>query len=154
MKKLFLLFLCLATILIVFALGQKAAKHQLENEFIITETQKEQASDKNIAEISVSDVEMIVKDQGQGIVAKEAENLCREVLGEKAEENGFPISYQCIGAVSAADQMYYVMNITWLVNENHWSYIGNCYVSSDGNEIYDGIASPGKYEMTALRWKK
>jgi len=107
-----------------------------------------------IAEVPISEVESIAKEQKNGITKQEAENLCRKVLGEKAEENGFPISYRCISAVSADNKLYYVMNIAWLVNNNHWSYIGNCYVSSDGQEIYDGIASPAKYEMTELRWKQ
>ncbi len=102
-----------------------------------------------IVEISVSEVE-----NKNGLTKEEAEKLCIDVLGDKAEETGFPISYRCIGAVSAKGKSYYVMYIAWLVEGSHWSYIGNCYVSSDGSEIYDGIVEEGKYEMTALRWKK
>ena len=109
---------------------------------------------QTIKYLQFSDVESIAKEQEDGITKEEAESLCREMLGDKAEENGFPISYRCIGAVSANDKLYYAMHITWLVNNNHWSYIGNCNVSSDGKEIHDGIVSPAKYEMTELRWSK
>lgn len=107
-----------------------------------------------IAEVPVVDVESIAAEQKNGITKHEAEQLCSDVLGDKAEENGFPISYRCISAVSSDDKFYYVMHITWLVDNNHWSYIGNCYVSSDGQEIFDGIVSSEKYEITGLRWKK
>ena len=159
MKKLFVLVLWIITILIAFTIGQRTEKHRIDdksvnNATVITETKTEQTSDKSIVEVPISDVESIATEQKNGITQKEAEELCREVLGEKAEENGFPISYRCISAVSANNKMYYVMHIAWLVDDNHWSYIGNCYVSSDGHEIYDGIVSSGKYEMTDLRWTK
>lgn len=107
-----------------------------------------------IAEVPISDVEAIAKEQENGITKQDAEKLCQKILGDKAEENGFPISYRCISAVSANNKLYYVMHIAWLVNNNHWSYIGNCYISSDGQEIYDGIVSQSEYTMTELRWKK
>ena len=107
-----------------------------------------------IIEGSIYDVETIFKGQKNAITKQEAENLCRNILAEKAEETGFPISYRCIGATSANDKLYYVMHITWLVNNSHWSYIGNCFVSFDGREIYDGIVSQDKCTMTQLRWKK
>ena len=115
---------------------------------------EEKTNKSEVVEVPVSDVESIAKEQEGGITKEEAESLCREMLGDKAEENSFPISYRCISAVSANNKLYYVMHITWLVDNNHWSYIGNCYVSSDGKEIYDGIVSPAKYEMTELRWSK
>ncbi len=123
----------------------------------ITENSIEDETKANadyIVEVPISDVETIVNEQENGIMKQEAESLCREILGDKAEENGFPISYRCISAVSANNKLYYVMHITWLVDNNHWSYIGNCFVSSDGREIYDGIVSPSKYKMTELRWKQ
>lgn len=113
---------------------------------------KEITNKSEVVEVPVSDVESIAKEEG--ITKEEAEQLCQEVLGDKDEENSFPISYRCIGAVSANNKLYYVMHIAWLVDNNHWSYIGNCYVSSDGKEIYDGIVSPAKYEMTELKWSK
>ena len=125
------------------------------DDYINKEFRFEEITNKSeVVEVPVSDVESIAKEQKDGITKEEAESLCRERLGDKAEENSFPISYRCISAVSANNKLYYVMHITWLVDNNHWSYIGNCYVSSDGKEIYDGIVSPAKYEMTELRWSK
>ena len=125
------------------------------DDYINKEFQFEEITNKSeVVEVPISDVESIAKEQEDGITKEEAESLCREMLGDKAEENSFPISYRCISAVSANNKLYYVMHITWLVDNNHWSYIGNCYVSSDGKEIYDGIVSTSKYEMTELRWSK
>lgn len=107
-----------------------------------------------IVEIPIFDIETIVNEQEGAITRDEAEKLCREVLEDKAEENGFPISYKAIGAIFIKEKIYYVMHISWLVNNNHWSYIGNCYVSIDGQEIYDGVRTPSKHEITTLRWKR
>ena len=155
MKKIFISVLLMIAVLIAFIIGVRIQNHSIEdeltnNETVITESKPEQKVDKTIVEVPISDVESIAN----GITKQEAENLCRDVLGEKAEENGFPISYRCISAVSVNDELYYVMHITWLVNGNHWSYIGNCFVASNGQKIYDGVVSQGKYEMTELRWEK
>ena len=158
-KKISILVLWGATIVLAFSAGLKIENDSNENKLInktddtITETKTIQDFD-DIVEISISDIEVIAQQNQNSLTQQEAEKLCRDVLGDKAEENGFPISYRCISAVSANDKLYYVMHITWLVDNNHWSYIGNCYVSSDGQEIYDGIVSPAKYKMTELRWEK
>ncbi len=157
-KRISIIILWIVTIALAFYVGTKmdnpSNNIELTNNTNDTITEKEQSFDNIIVEIPISDVESIAAAQKNGITQQEAELLCREVLGDKAEENGFPISYRCISAVSTNDKLYYVMHITWLVDNNHWSYIGNCYVSSDGQEIYDGIVSQGKYKMTELRWKK
>lgn len=85
---------------------------------------------------------------------EDAEKLCAEVLGDYAEETGFPISYKCIDKKTVDGKEYYVMHITWLVDNMHQSYIGNAFVSTDGEEIYDGIVSGDEFEITSLRWKK
>ncbi|MBQ8002649.1 MAG: hypothetical protein IJ297_04320 [Clostridia bacterium] len=104
-----------------------------------------------ISEVPVKDVEAVVGENG--LTSEEAEQLCFKVLGDKDEDmTGFPKSYKCIGGVSANNKLYYVMHITWLVDNNHWSYIGNCYVSSDGKEIYDGVVQPAEYTIMDLIW--
>ena len=110
--------------------------------------------DGNVSDTQASGAVDTEEAQKKVITQYEAEALCAEVLGDKAEENGFPISYKCIDEISVDGKMYYVMHMAWYVNNDHWSYIGNCYVSHDGEEIYDGIVSDGKYEMTKLRWKR
>lgn len=140
-KKIFISVLCIALILVAFTA-------------CIKKDSKEEISESSeITEVSIEEFEKETKNKN-GLTAKEAENLCYTVLGDKAEENGFPISYRCMGGILVGDKAYYVMNITWLVNESHWSYIGNAFVSVDGREIYDGVALDGTYEMANLRWKK
>lgn len=146
MKKKAISVLCLVAVVLSFCACLKEGNVSDSNEV---------ATDfEDIAEISIADIEKIADEENDVITAAEAEKLCRDVLGDEAEETGFPISYRCTGAVSADDELYYVMNIAWLVNGANWSYIGNCYVSSDGEKIYDGVAYSGKHEITELRWKK
>ena len=158
MKKVHIV-LCVVTILIAFIIGLSMQNRSVKDELInnetdITENKTEQIFDKDIVEIPISDVEMIAKQSENGITSMEAEQLCQEILGDSAEENGFPISYRCISAVSVNDKLYYVMHISWLVNNSHWSYIGNCFVSYDGKEIYDGLFLQEEYSMTELRWRQ
>ena len=158
MKKVYIV-LCVVTILIAFIIGLSMQNRSVKDELInnetdITENKTEQIFDKDIVEIPISDVEMIAKQSENGITSMEAEQLCQEILGDSAEENGFPISYRCISAVSVNDKLYYVMHISWLVNNSHWSYIGNCFVSYDGKEIYDGLFLQEEYSMTELRWRQ
>lgn len=88
------------------------------------------------------------------ITPEEAERLCLEILGDKAEETGFPMSYRCMGTFSEKDKTFYVIEIRWLVNNSHFSYIGNCFVNLDGSEIYNGIAIAEETKITDLLWKK
>ena len=111
-------------------------------ETAIGETKK----DGDITPISVDDV--------RGITGQEAEELCYYVLGEKDEDTGFVFSFGTSGAVQKDEKQYYVIRASWLVNNDHFSYIGDFFVSADGKEIYDGVVSGEEYEMTDLRWKK
>ncbi len=143
-KKTGILILWIFIIVIAFYAGTKFGNVSVDNEPI------PQTDDI----ISVSDDATTAGQKQNVITQQEAEKLCLEVLGDTAQENGFPISYRCIDTVSIDDKMYYVMHIAWLVNNSHWSYIGNCFVSLDGDEIYDGIFTPAKYEIMGLRWNK
>jgi len=143
-KKTIILILWIFTIAFAFYAGKKFGRASVGNEPI----------SKTDYTISVSN-DVTTDEQNQNVITQqEAEKLCLDVLGDIAEENGYPISYRCIDTVSIDGKMYYVMYIAWLVNNSHWSYIGNCYVSFDGQEIYDGIFTPAKYEIMGLRWNK
>lgn len=159
MKKIYLAFLCIVTVLIPFISVFKIEKYfdkelDVYTETVITNNESEQNSDKKIVEIPIEDIESLIREKRDGITMENAEKLCREIMGEKSEETGFPISYRCTGAVSYNDKLYYVINITWFVNDTHWSYIGNCFVSFDGQEIYDGVVSQDEILITDLRWKQ
>ncbi len=106
----------------------------------------ETKSNDDITPISVDDV--------KGITGREAEELCYYVLGEKDEDTGFSFSFGTSGAVQKGEKQYYVIRASWLVDNNHFSYIGDFFVSADGKEIYDGVVSGEKYEMMDLKWKK
>ena len=93
-------------------------------------------------------------DNVKGITAQEAEALCCRVMGERDEETGFVFSFGTSGAVQREEKQYYVIRVSWLVNNDHLSYIGDLFVSADGKEIYDGVVTGDKYEMMDLRWKK
>ncbi len=102
--------------------------------------------DNEIVEIPVDSV--------KGITQQEAESLCLSVMGEKDEETGFMFSFGASGAVKTAGKQYYVIRVSWLVNNSHLSYIGDLFVLADGTEVYSGTALQGEYIMEDLIWKK
>ena len=83
----------------------------------------ETKSDTDIMEISVDSV--------KGITQQEAEKLCHSVFGEKDEETGFIFSFGTSGAVETEGKQYYVIRVSWLVNNSHLSYIGDFFVSAE-----------------------
>ena len=90
-----------------------------------------------------------------GISEEEALNLCFSIVGEKCEETGFRLAYHYVGAIEYEGAEYYVMNMTWLVDDNHWSYIGELIVSANGDKIYDGVIDEeGNYYLGQKRWQK
>ncbi|MBQ3114508.1 MAG: hypothetical protein IJC06_00075 [Clostridia bacterium] len=93
-------------------------------------------------------------DEVKGITKQEAEEICYYVFGEKDEDTGFVFSFGTSGAVQKDEKQYYVIRASWLVDNNHLSYIGDFFVSADGNEIYDGAVMGEEYEMMDLVWKK
>ena len=105
-------------------------------------------------------------DSVTGISEYEAMILCREVLGEYDNFNedriiyfgfntGFKFSYLCDAAVKCKDIQYYVMRVSWLVDDDHWSYIGKVMVSANGDEIYAySIDQEGNYYLAEKLWEK
>jgi len=113
--------------------------------------QEHEVDDK---EKPISDIVEIPVDSVKGITQQEAEELCYSVLGEKDADTGFIFSFGVSGAVETAGKQYYVIRASWLVNNSHMSYIGNFFVSADGNELYNGVALSGEYEILNIIWKK
>lgn len=103
---------------------------------------------------SGSDVIEISVDSVKGITQQEAEELCRSVLGEKDEETGFVFSFGTSGAIETEGKQYYIIRVSWLVNNSHMSYIGDFFVSADGKEIYDGTALQGEYIIGNEIWRE
>jgi len=92
---------------------------------------------------------------GIGITQDEAASLCRTVLGEKEEETGFDLAYLYIATVEIDGNEYYVIHRSWLVDNNHWSYIGYAIVSVAGDRIYEGtIDNEGYYCISGILWEK
>ncbi len=113
-----------------------------DGETAINETK----ADSDIIEISVNAV--------KGITQREAEELCYYVMGEKDEKTGFTFSFGVSGAVEKDKKQYYVVRASWLVNNNHLSYIGDFFVSADGKEVYGGTALRDEYIMLDKIWSK
>ena len=102
-------------------------------------------------------------DSVKGLSPDEAISLCYEKLGETDGEGGYDrgnntgnkIGYRCVGAVKFKDKNYYILYTSWLVSNNHWSYIGYTLVSADADEIYDGaIDSDGNKKKKKKIWEK
>jgi hypothetical protein len=97
----------------------------------------------------------IPKKTSEGISEEDAANLCRIVLGEAADDTGFRLAYRCVETKEFEDQYYYVMNMSWLVDDIHWSYIGEVMVSVSGDEIYSGaVDREGNYFLVEKLWEK
>ena len=101
-----------------------------------------------------ADIVEIPVDSVKGITQKEAEELCYYVMGEKDEDTGFLFSFGTSGAVERNKKQYYVIRASWLVNNNHLSYIGDFFVSADAAEIYNGTALYGEYVISDKIWSK
>lgn len=115
----------------------------------------EQKSETSVDEIkSNSDIVPIPIEAVEGITKQEAELLCYAVLGERDEETGFPFSFGTSAAVEKDKKQYYVVRVSWLVDNSHLSYIGDFFVSADGKEIYDGLALPDEYKMGNIIWSE
>ena len=103
---------------------------------------------------SDADIVEIPPEQVKGITQEDAQQLCYFALGEKDKETGFPFSFGVTGAVEAQGHQYYVIRASWLVNNDHLSYIGDFFVRADGNVIFDGAALSDSYTMTSIVWSK
>ncbi|MBQ2890938.1 MAG: hypothetical protein IJE44_04770 [Clostridia bacterium] len=92
--------------------------------------------------------------ENERITQEEAEKLCASVLGEKDEETGFPFSFGATGTIQKDGKEYYVIRTSWLVNNDHLSYIGDFFVTTDGKEIYDGWYTSEEYSIGKLIWSE
>lgn len=125
----------LVAAVIVIVVNNKSVSPEKNN---ISETE----TNHTIVEIPV--------DKVKGITKKQAEELCYSVMGKKDADTGFAFSFGVSGAVEKDNKQYYVIRASWLVNNNHMSYIGDFFVSSDGKEVRKGLALQGEYEIGEL----
>lgn len=93
-------------------------------------------------------------EKNESITPKEAEELCYSVLGEKDEGTGFPFSFSATATLERNGIQYHVIRASWLVNNDHMSYIGDFFVSTDGKEIYNGFVGKDEYTIESLIWSK
>ncbi|MBO5505627.1 MAG: hypothetical protein J5984_04035 [Clostridia bacterium] len=47
-----------------------------------------------------------------------------------------------------------MVRATWLVNNDHMSYIGDFFVTTDGKKVYTGIVTPEECIIENLIWSK
>ena len=89
-----------------------------------------------------------------GISEDDASILCRTVLGEKGDITDFDIGYRCTAAIEYNGGQYYVVTVSWLVDDRYWSYIGEVMVASNGDTIYSGYSDQeGNYYLHEIIWK-
>lgn len=94
------------------------------------------------------------ENSNQEITPNDAEKLCYIVLGEEDEETGFTFSFGFTQTIETEGKKYHVIRASWLVNNSHMSYIGDFFVSTDGEEIYEGTSVPPEYTIGDLIWKE
>lgn len=88
------------------------------------------------------------------LTEQDAVELCRSVLGEEDKDTGFRISYVYSGTVEDDGKAYHVIRTSWLVDNSYYSYIGDCFVASDGQEIYNGIYDVDECVFADLIWSE
>lgn len=146
MKKKFLfVVLWILTVVSAFCIGKSFKAESVNVSENVVEVDKFEY-DRNIYEISVDEV--------NGITQQEAENKCYDVLGDKDTATRYKFSYKCTGAVEKDGKNYYVIDVLWLVDGNHWSYVTTCFVLYDGSEIYDGMVKKAEYVFANKIWNK
>ncbi len=135
---------------IVMAGCTKEALKSDEDTTVPTEsTEATDASDVNEKKIS-----WIELDDVNGITADEAIALCESVIGTVDEISGFEIGYSVVGAGEYEGEQYYIINVTWFVENHHWSYVGNWAVSADGDKIYDADYRDENCCLHDVHWEK
>jgi len=141
MKKyiiLVIIIICLIAGFFAYVVWNTPKNSNVEN----PDSQKTEVKNTEIIEIPIESV--------AGITPDEAEKMCYSIMGERDEETGNTFSFGVSGAIEWNGKQFYTVRASWLVNNSHMSYIGDFFVSSDGEEIYEGIVSSGEYEIGNL----
>ena len=93
----------------------------------------------------------------QGAIGKEkAQKLAEKTWGSTSDETGYPMGYTYAGwGKDSAGKQYYIFDVRWLVEQDHWSYIGTICISADGKTykqldapVSSGTAKGETYTMT------
>lgn len=80
------------------------------------------------------------------ITQEDALKLAQKKWGTHADETGFDIGYSYVAWIQDEQGMqYYVFDVRWFVNNDHWSWIDTVCISADG-KTYREIASPANFE--------
>lgn len=80
------------------------------------------------------------------ITQDEALKLAQKKWGTHADETGFDIGYSYVAWIQDEQGMqYYVFDVRWFVNNDHWSWIDTVCISVDG-KTYREIASPANFK--------
>jgi len=72
------------------------------------------------------------------ITSEQAVRLLREKIGEKDPTTDFQYSFIYEKIIIYDEKEYYSIRQSWLVENSHYSFIGQLFVSTDGEEIYAG----------------
>ncbi len=145
-KKIFFIVI----IVVIFAFAISGIMY---HKTFIANNEPNKNEDIKVNETAVDGIIEIPVESVKGITKDEAEKLCYSVLGEKDEKTGFVFSFATSGAVETNNKQYYVIRASWLVNNDHMSYIGDFFVSADGKEVYNGFVQSGEYEITDIIWR-
>lgn len=72
------------------------------------------------------------------ITTVQAEKLLLKYYGIKDKKTGNTYSYAYLKTVAIDGKKYYAYSVNWLVDGDHYSFVGNIFVSLDGKAIYTG----------------
>lgn len=79
------------------------------------------------------------ENSGSEFTQEDALALLQETFGAEDADTGFPFSYQYVEVSEVDGVSYYNFRMSWLVENDHYSYLGNMFVALDGSVVYSGI---------------
>lgn len=139
MKKFLIIVVIIVCILggVMYATNKKKNSTSNNNESVSENIQqKNSINEKTNTNNEVNENTAIVDKVSEDITQEEAEKLLEKKYGTVDEMTGNPISYSYLTKVKdKAGNKYYAFRESWLVDNDHLSFLQDTFVSLDGKTI-------------------
>lgn len=101
------------------------------------ETDSETEADTDSDENAETDTSAGSANEGE-ITVDEALQILYDKYGTEDVDTGFTYSYGYTETDEIDGVTYYNFRMSWLVDNDHFSYLTNLFVSTDGSKVYSG----------------
>jgi len=102
-----------------------------------TEEDTDEEETESTKEVTKESTEQLAEGE---ISVEEARKMLEDKYGTEDVDTGYPYSYGYDSKVTIDGQDYYNFRMTWLVDNDHMSYLTNMFVATDGSAIYSGAS--------------